>query len=71
MSIHVQTGHRLDVVYDYEDGHKVLRGLQPWDDVELFSLNREQAQALVDVLQMVLNEIALQEATNGKTNIEG
>jgi hypothetical protein len=28
MSIHVRTGHRLDVVYDYEDGHKVLRGLR-------------------------------------------
>lgn len=30
MSIHVQTGHRLDVLYSIgTDGHKYLQGIQP------------------------------------------
>jgi hypothetical protein len=28
MPVHVATGNALDVVYDYENGHQVLKGLQ-------------------------------------------
>lgn len=27
--IHISTGNKLDVVYDYEDGRQVIKGLKP------------------------------------------
>ena len=30
MSVHVQTGNQIDVVYTYKDGKQILLGIQPW-----------------------------------------
>lgn len=60
MSVHVQTGHRLDVVYSVgSDRRKFLQGIEPHGGV-LLPLDEEQAQALIDVLQVVLNEITIE-----------
>lgn len=66
MSIHVQTGHGLDVVFSIgSDGRKYLQGIEPHGGT-LLPLYEAQAQALIDVLQTVLNEIVIQETNNGK-----
>ena len=68
MSIHVQTGHEIDVVFSVRgDGRKYLQGILPRGGT-LLPLYEAQAQALIDVLQTVLNEIAVQEINNGKAN---
>jgi hypothetical protein len=68
MSIHVQTGHRLDVVFSVgTNGRKYLQGIEPHGGT-LLSLHESEAQALIDVLQTVLNEIAVQEINDGKAN---
>ena len=70
MSVHVQTGHSIDVVYSVaSDGRKYLQGIEPRGGV-LFPLHEQQAQALIDVLQTVLNEINLQESNNGKKSTD-
>ena len=72
MSVHVATGNALDVVFDYEDGRQVLKGLQRHRSDEVIPL--PEPQGLIDVLQTVLNEIAVQEmkgATNGQTKHKG
>lgn len=56
--VHVQTGNRLDVVYDHEGSRKVLKGLKPWDG-ELILLT--DPQAVVDVLQTIINECEVSE----------
>ena len=66
--VHVATGNALDVVFDYEDGRQVLRGLQRHGSDDLIPL--PQPQGLMDVLQTVLNEIAVKELNNGTTNNE-
>ena len=66
MSIHITTGNRLDVVYDYENGRKALKGLYRHSDRSLIPLL--DPQGLVSVLLTVLNEIAVQEINNGKAN---
>jgi hypothetical protein len=68
MSIHVTTGNRLDVVYDYENGRKVLKGLYRHSDRSLIPL--PDPQGMVSVLLTVLNEIAVQEINDGKANNE-
>jgi hypothetical protein len=70
MSIHVQTGHRLAVVFSVGgDGRKYLQGIKPHGGV-LLPLHETQAQALLDVLQTVLNEISVQEINDVKANNE-
>jgi len=70
MSVHVKTGHQIDVLYSVgSNGRKYLQGILPRGGT-LLPLHEQQAQALVDVLQTVLNEIAIQttkETTNDTT----
>ena len=51
--IHVATGNQLDVVYDYVDGVKVIKGLSPRGG-ELIPLT--DPQGLFDVLGVLLME---------------
>ena len=53
--IHVSTDNALDVVYDYEDGRQVLRGLQQHGSDEIIPL--PEPRGLVRVLQTILAEI--------------
>lgn len=59
MSVHVATGNALDVVYDYEDGRQVLRGLQRHGSDEVIPL--PEPDGLIEVLRVVLNEIRVRE----------
>ena len=52
--IHIQTGNALDVVFDLEDGVKVLRGLQRRGSDEIIPL--PDPLGLIDVLRAVHNE---------------
>lgn len=38
MTVHITTGNRLDVVYDYIKGKKVLLGLKVWGSKEVIPL---------------------------------
>ncbi|HTG95779.1 MAG TPA: hypothetical protein VL866_24475 [Pyrinomonadaceae bacterium] len=70
MSVHVQTGHKLDVVYSVSsEGRQHLQGIQPHGGI-LLPLYEKQAQALIDVLQRILNEITEQETANGKKSTD-
>ena len=37
--VHITTGNKLDVVYDYEKGKKVIKGLKQWGSDKLISLH--------------------------------
>jgi len=52
--IRVTTGNQLDVVYDYEDGKRVLRGLRRWKGQEVIPL--PDPNGLIHVLQSVVDE---------------
>lgn len=36
--IHITTGNKLDLLYDYERSYPVLRGLQQWGSDEIIPL---------------------------------
>lgn len=56
MSIHVQTGNALDVVYGYDDqDKKVLHGLCRHNSTEIIPL--PDPAGLIAVLRQVLREI--------------
>jgi len=56
MSIHMQTGHGIDVVYDWEGRRRVLKGIYPYSRSELIPLTDIQAEALVEGLTRILKE---------------
>jgi len=62
MPVHVATGNALDVVYDYENGHQVLKGLQRHGSDEIIPL--PEPDGLIEVLRVVLNEIRVRENNN-------
>lgn len=53
--IHVTTGNYLDVVLDWKDGRKVIKGLMPWNS-EGKIIPLPEPQGLVDVLQDAIKE---------------
>lgn len=57
--IHVATGNALDVVYDYENGRQVLRGLKRHGSDDVIPL--PEPDGLIEVLRVVLNEIKVKE----------
>jgi hypothetical protein len=66
VSVHIQTGHGIDVVYSVSsEGNKYLQGIQPYGGI-LLPLHEEQARALINVLQTILDEISQhKETANG------
>lgn len=63
MSVHVATGNRLDVVFDYEGERKVLKGLVSWDDYSKV-IPLPAPEGLIAVLQQIVSEVkASEEAT--------
>lgn len=53
MSCHMTTGNRLDVVYEYENGRQVIKGLKPWNG-ELIPLT--DPVGLVKSLEQIIKE---------------
>lgn len=52
--VHVATGNALDVVYDYDNGVQVLRGLKRHGSDELIPL--PEPTGLIEVLKKIVNE---------------
>lgn len=54
MSIHVQTGNRLDVLITYKDGEEVIIGLKPWGSEDIIPL--PEPEGLMSVLARILKK---------------
>lgn len=65
--VHVTTGNKLNVVYDWEGKpphqRKVLKGLQRWHSDELIPL--PDPEGLIAVLQRVVDEVKADAAVSG------
>lgn len=60
MSVHIATGNRLDVVFDYEGERKVLKGLMSWDNYGKI-IPLPAPEGLIAVLQQILGEVKASE----------
>src|SRR5690349_14662544 len=53
MPVHMQTGQRIDVVFDWEGSRRVVKGIQRHGD-ELYQLTEAQARAVAEGLLRIL-----------------